>query len=71
MLNDLEWEEDEKLAIVFGNEVSGVDENVLKLCEGSIEIPQAGMKHSLNISVAAGVVCWELVRTHQAVRGSD
>jgi tRNA G18 (ribose-2'-O)-methylase SpoU len=52
----------EKLALVFGNEVSGVDAEVLKLCNGSIEIPQMGMKHSLNISVAAGIVLWELFK---------
>jgi 23S rRNA (guanosine2251-2'-O)-methyltransferase len=51
-----------KLAVVFGNEVSGVGEEVLALCDGSIEIPQWGMKHSLNVSVAAGIVLWELVR---------
>ena len=51
-----------KLAVVFGNEVSGVGEDVLKLCNGSIEIPQFGMKHSLNISVAVGIVLWELIR---------
>lgn len=50
------------LAVVFGNEVSGVDGEVLTLCDGSIEIPQLGMKHSLNIAVAAGIVLWELVR---------
>lgn len=50
------------VAVVFGNEVSGVEETVLKLCDGCIEIPQLGMKHSLNISVAAGIVLWELVR---------
>lgn len=49
-----------KIAIVFGNEVSGVDDGVLKLCHGCMEIPQSGMKHSLNISVAAGIVLWEL-----------
>jgi 23S rRNA (guanosine2251-2'-O)-methyltransferase len=54
---------DDKLAVVFGNEVEGVDSEVLKLCDGSIEIPQLGMKHSLNISVAAGIVLWEIVRT--------
>lgn len=52
----------ERLAIVFGNEVSGVDAGVLALCDGSIEIPQMGMKHSLNISVAAGIVLWELFK---------
>ncbi|MDB5245987.1 MAG: tRNA/rRNA methyltransferase [Segetibacter sp.] len=53
----------EKMAVVFGNEVEGVNNEVLKLVDGSIEIPQSGMKHSLNISVAAGIVLWELVRT--------
>ena len=52
----------EKLAVVFGNEVTGVGEQVLTLCDGSIEIPQFGMKHSLNISIAAGIVLWEIVR---------
>jgi 23S rRNA (guanosine2251-2'-O)-methyltransferase len=53
----------EKLAVVFGNEVEGVNDEVLSMVDGSIEIPQMGMKHSLNISVAAGIVLWELVRT--------
>jgi tRNA G18 (ribose-2'-O)-methylase SpoU len=55
------------VAVVFGNEVSGVEEEVIKLCDGCIEIPQLGMKHSLNISVAAGIVLWELVRTGMAI----
>jgi len=50
------------LAFVFGNEVEGVSEEVLALCDGAIEIPQYGMKHSLNISVAAAIVLWEMVR---------
>ncbi|HMG82222.1 MAG TPA: RNA methyltransferase [Ferruginibacter sp.] len=53
---------DEKTAVVFGNEVEGVQQEVIALCEGCIEIPQLGMKHSLNISVAAGIVLWEIVR---------
>jgi 23S rRNA (guanosine2251-2'-O)-methyltransferase len=53
---------DDKIAVVFGNEVEGVQDAVLKLVDGSIEIPQLGMKHSLNISVAAGIVLWEIVR---------
>ncbi len=52
-----------KIALVFGNEVSGVNEDVLKMTDGCIEIPQWGAKHSLNISVSAGVVLWELVRS--------
>jgi 23S rRNA (guanosine2251-2'-O)-methyltransferase len=62
LLNEVETDPGEKLAVVFGNEVNGVDTAILKECNGSIEIPQLGMKHSLNISVAAGIVLWELVR---------
>lgn len=51
---------DQKIAVIFGNEVEGVDASVLEHCKGCIEIPQMGMKHSLNVSVAAGVVLWEL-----------
>jgi 23S rRNA (guanosine2251-2'-O)-methyltransferase len=51
---------DRKLAIVLGNEVVGVDAEALAICDGCIEIPQLGMKHSLNISVAAGIVLWKL-----------
>lgn len=51
----------DKLAVVFGNEVEGVGNESMLLCDGCIEIPQMGMKHSLNISVAAGIVLWELV----------
>ena len=53
----------EKIAFIFGNEVSGVEQETISLCDGCIEIPQFGMKHSLNISVAAGIVLWEVVRT--------
>ena len=49
------------IAVVFGNEVEGVSDDVLQLVDGCIEIPQLGMKHSLNISVAAGIVLWKLV----------
>ena len=49
-------------AFVFGNEVDGVRDEVIQVCDGVIEIPQWGMKHSLNISVAAAVVLWEFVR---------
>ena len=48
------------LALVFGNEVSGVDAAVMALADGCIEIPQLGMKHSLNISVSTGIVVWDL-----------
>ncbi|MCH5721206.1 TrmH family RNA methyltransferase [Niabella hibiscisoli] len=60
-LHDLIWTTDEPIAIVFGNEVTGVEQTTIALCDGCIEIPQLGMKHSLNIATAAGVVLWELV----------
>jgi tRNA G18 (ribose-2'-O)-methylase SpoU len=62
-LNQLFSEPNEKIAVVFGNEVTGVEQSTIQLCDGCIEIPQMGMKHSLNIATAAGVVLWELVRT--------
>jgi tRNA G18 (ribose-2'-O)-methylase SpoU len=52
----------EKVAVIMGNEVTGVEQATIALCDGCIEIPQLGMKHSLNVAVAAGVVLWELVR---------
>lgn len=61
-LNAISFESDEKIAVVFGNEVTGVEQNTIALCDGCLEIPQLGMKHSLNIATAAGVVLWELVR---------
>lgn len=52
----------DKVAVIFGNEVTGVEQSTIALCDGTIEIPQLGMKHSLNIATAAGVVLWELIR---------
>ena len=49
------------LALVLGNEVFGVEDEVLALCEAAVEIPQLGTKHSLNVSVAAGVVLWDVL----------
>jgi tRNA G18 (ribose-2'-O)-methylase SpoU len=62
-LNAIGFEPAEKIAVVFGNEVTGVEQSTIALCDGCIEIPQLGMKHSLNIATAAGVVLWELVRS--------
>ena len=61
-LNAIGFEPDEKIAVVFGNEVTGVEQSTIALCDGCLEIPQLGMKHSLNIATAAGVVLWELIR---------
>ena len=54
----------EKVAVILGNEVTGVEQSTIEQTDGCIEIPQLGMKHSLNVSVAAGVVLWELVRSN-------
>ncbi len=59
MLNDFEIEPSKKYALIFGNEVMGVDQDVVDMCDGAIEIPQAGTKHSINVSVAGGVVLWD------------
>ncbi|MEP7253804.1 MAG: RNA methyltransferase [Ginsengibacter sp.] len=63
--------QEEKNAFVFGNEVSGVQQETIQLCDGCIEIPQFGMKHSLNISVAAGIVLWEVVRNPLTPKGEQ
>ena len=60
MLNDFSPKNDETYAIVFGNEVKGVQQSVVSASDYVIEIPQYGSKHSLNISVSAGVVMWDL-----------
>lgn len=59
-LQDFKIEKDKKYALVFGNEVFGVSQKAVELCDGCIEIPQLGTKHSLNISVSAGIVVWDL-----------
>lgn len=51
--------QNKKYALIFGNEIKGVQENVLNLCHGYIEIPQFGTKHSFNISVTAGITLWD------------
>lgn len=55
-----------KLAIVLGNEVKGVQQSVVNLCDGSIEIPQFGTKHSFNVSVSAGIVLWDIFQKLQS-----
>jgi len=51
-----------KIALVFGNEVNGVDQAVIDICDACVEIPQFGTKHSLNISVSVGIVVWEVAK---------
>ena len=62
MLNNFRAESGERYALVFGNEVDGVDQAVADIVDGAIEIPQVGIKHSLNVSVSAGILMWELFR---------
>lgn len=60
MLQDFVRQPKEKYAVVLGNEVKGVQQQVVDMCDGCLEIPQYGTKHSLNVSVTAGIVLWHL-----------
>lgn len=62
ILSDLQLNKDSKYAVVLGNEVKGVQQNVVDKCNQSIEIPQFGTKHSLNVSVTAGLVIWDFFK---------
>ncbi len=73
MLNNFLPEKDTKYAVVFGNEVEGVAQEVVSASDVVIEIPQYGMKHSLNIAVTAGIVVWDLfvkMSKGQVIQGS-
>lgn len=61
-LDELDVSSIQKVAIIMGHEVTGVDSELLPLVDGCIEIPQLGTKHSLNVSVSAGIVMWELFK---------
>jgi len=65
-LENISLSNTEKAAFIFGNEVTGVEQSTIEQCDGCIEIPQLGMKHSLNIATAAGVVLWEVIRNRIA-----
>lgn len=60
LLNELKIDSAKKYALVFGNEVKGVDQEVVDACDEVVEIPQFGTKHSLNISVSVGVTVWDV-----------
>lgn len=62
MLDDLQLDSQKKYAIVMGNEVKGVQQAVVDTCDGCIEIPQYGTKHSLNVSVTTGIVVWDFFK---------
>ncbi|NQU35347.1 MAG: RNA methyltransferase [Bacteroidetes bacterium] len=61
LLNDFIPDNEAKYALIFGNEVKGVDDNIIQISDSCIEIPQWGTKHSLNISVSVGIVLWDIV----------
>lgn len=61
-LNDFEIDSKDKIAVILGNEVFGVSDEVLPLCDGALEIPQTGTKHSLNVTIAGGIVIWEIFK---------
>lgn len=61
-LQDFIVDKDKKYALIFGNEVFGVSDHVIKEADVALEIPQFGTKHSLNVSVSGGVVLWELAK---------
>ena len=61
-LQDFEIEKNQKYALIFGNEVFGVSQKAIEICDGTIEIPQLGTKHSLNIAVSAGIVIWDFFK---------
>ena len=61
-LEKFEIKKDMKYALIFGNEVNGVEQTIVDQCKGSIEIPQAGTKHSLNVSISSGILLWEFFK---------
>ena len=62
LLGSIEIDKNEKVAVVLGHEVRGVQQAVVDFCDYALEIPQFGTKHSLNISVCAGITMWELAK---------
>jgi tRNA G18 (ribose-2'-O)-methylase SpoU len=62
LLPDIELDKTQKYAVVLGNEVKGVQQKVVDTCDGCIEIPQYGTKHSLNVSVTSGIIIWEFYK---------
>lgn len=62
MLDQLQLDPSAKYAVVFGNEIEGVAQQVVDICNGAIEVPQVGTKHSINVSICGGIVLWEFFR---------
>lgn len=64
-INDFNPQKFNKIALVFGNEVYGVEDEIMEICDECIEIPQYGTKHSLNVSVSAGIVIWDVCNKYK------
>jgi 23S rRNA (guanosine2251-2'-O)-methyltransferase len=71
LLDEVDFNSVMPLALIFGNEMRGIDPTILALCERSIEIPQEGIKHSLNVATTAGIVMWECYRQFRRRRLSS
>jgi tRNA G18 (ribose-2'-O)-methylase SpoU len=69
MLTELRLDTTKKYAIVLGNEVKGVQQEVVDICDAAIELPQYGTKHSLNVSVTAGIVIWDFFKAFIKING--
>ena len=65
MLDKVELDKNSKYVLILGNEVKGVQQEVVDMCDFAVEIPQFGTKHSLNVSVAGGIVIWEFFKKLQ------
>ncbi len=65
MLDQFNFRFEQDIALVFGNEVKGVDDKVIDMVDACIEIPQFGTKHSINISISAGILIWEVFQQYQ------
>ena len=65
MLDKIELDKNSRYALILGNEVKGVQQEVVDMCDFAVEIPQFGTKHSLNVSVAGGIVIWEFFKKLQ------
>lgn len=71
LLQKVQVEPGKRYALVLGNEVKGVQQEVIDMCDGCVEIPQYGTKHSLNVSVTAGILIWEMARLLKIQTGED
>ncbi|MDQ3017595.1 MAG: TrmH family RNA methyltransferase [Bacteroidota bacterium] len=70
-LDEVSFPEQMPMALIFGNEMRGIDASILSMCQQSIEIPQDGIKHSLNVATTAGIVMWECFRQFRRRRLSS